>query len=353
VKLNGAVLKQRRLRSEMNTTNGFSEALEIATQNYCYNSYRSRCNIDVGDNASKLNSDLESESRFLLKLSNSIKHASEIISKRADQFKDSPSFLRDMKVSFDDSGNIVFNAEVSTFDEEDGEKKAECVSFTYNTTRSRWNGSRSGVGWKSVIESSGACKSYLAGVIDAMQSLSNESMLRMIQDAFENDLRLNCRKEYVIQVLQFINVNGISGVLDVMFGEGLNDRKSDFRDQSKAIWDAFSESRNSICSQHSMPEVPAPDVKFEAEDKPGIYFIWNGDSVCYVGKSISVKNRIKSHGKKSYRSKVSAIYCEEPEIHCWELFYIWLLRPPLNGQVIEEIRSRSKVDITQETTDIT
>lgn len=89
------------------------------------------------------------------------------------------------------------------------------------------------------------------------------------------------------------------------------------------------------CSMYGMKEPPKVFVEPEDyPDGPAVYFLWDQrrDECVYVGKAVNVRNRLRSHEKLRDWMKVSFIEMPEEDIHTNELFYIWLLKPPLNSE---------------------
>jgi hypothetical protein len=85
------------------------------------------------------------------------------------------------------------------------------------------------------------------------------------------------------------------------------------------------------------------DAKKATEGRSGIYFAWcvaSGKCV-YVGKSKNLGSRLSSSRHELRGCRVTFLEMPEAEIHLWELFYIWLLKPERNGQVVE---SQSPMD---------
>lgn len=94
------------------------------------------------------------------------------------------------------------------------------------------------------------------------------------------------------------------------------------------------------CRRFSAPDVPMEQMRIDHVTRlrpfSGVYFIWSGLLPVYVGKSKNVPARIAGHctsngGKiETGFETISFIKVDYEESHYLELFYIWLLRPPLN-----------------------
>jgi hypothetical protein len=78
----------------------------------------------------------------------------------------------------------------------------------------------------------------------------------------------------------------------------------------------------------------------------GLYFAWciKSGRCVYVGKSKNIGSRVSASRPELRSCRVSVIYMPEHEIHLWELFYIWLLRPERNGQVVESALQKEAKD---------
>jgi hypothetical protein len=79
--------------------------------------------------------------------------------------------------------------------------------------------------------------------------------------------------------------------------------------------------------------------------KSGIYFGWSiaSGKCVYVGKSKNCGNRISPSRHELRGCQVTVLEMPEADIHLWELFYIWLMRPERNGQVVESSRDKECV----------
>lgn len=83
---------------------------------------------------------------------------------------------------------------------------------------------------------------------------------------------------------------------------------------------------------------PPPPPEFAACDAakaprcPGVYFIYDGDQIVYVGESICVGNRLANHPHATSRRLASVIRCDTLQRKRLEAFYIGLLNPRLNRE---------------------
>lgn len=63
----------------------------------------------------------------------------------------------------------------------------------------------------------------------------------------------------------------------------------------------------------------------------GVYFLWDGDEIAYVGRADCISRRLGSHHKMQPHHRVSAVPMSIPESWRHETYYIWKYDPPLNG----------------------
>jgi len=86
---------------------------------------------------------------------------------------------------------------------------------------------------------------------------------------------------------------------------------------------------------------PVPPPKLEAfhlrgnfttvPKKSGIYFIWEGAVVAYVGQSINLAQRLKKHSHLHPDDKISYLCIDRSKLFYHEAFYIGICRPFRNG----------------------
>lgn len=85
-------------------------------------------------------------------------------------------------------------------------------------------------------------------------------------------------------------------------------------------------------------EMPNPPMPFgpicsvEIPKESGVYFGWENDVCTYVGKSTNLNSRLRSHSVLKKTTNVSWILLPPNKIHHAELYYIWTLKPPENGE---------------------
>lgn len=94
-----------------------------------------------------------------------------------------------------------------------------------------------------------------------------------------------------------------------------------------------------------IPE-PIYDAPLDAYTTPlpetsAIYFIWDGDNIVYVGRSIQLSKRLVQKGHHILKShhRVSYVLVDRHNLAWAEMWYIGLCRPPLNreGQMAREV----------------
>ena len=79
------------------------------------------------------------------------------------------------------------------------------------------------------------------------------------------------------------------------------------------------------------PEFPSSDAA-KAPRCPGVYFIYEGDEIVYVGESICVGDRLANHPHATHFRLASVITCEKIQRKRLESFYIGLINPRLNRE---------------------
>lgn len=62
----------------------------------------------------------------------------------------------------------------------------------------------------------------------------------------------------------------------------------------------------------------------------GVYFLFNGEQLCYIGQSVDILSRICSHAKEKVFTSYAFIECQENELNEMEKQYIGKYTPELN-----------------------
>jgi excinuclease UvrABC nuclease subunit len=81
-------------------------------------------------------------------------------------------------------------------------------------------------------------------------------------------------------------------------------------------------------------------IRKEPKKPSGIYFLWSGDEIIYVGQSVNVYTRVDNHVNQNNLSNrlltaedithVSIISCEETHLDVTEALYINKFKPRCN-----------------------
>ena len=90
----------------------------------------------------------------------------------------------------------------------------------------------------------------------------------------------------------------------------------------------------STCSTYRPIPEPTLNAHPQGDGLPessGIYFIWNGPCIDYVGRSINLKKRVRcTHPHFSQKAKISFLLFPLDELGWAECYYIGLARPKFN-----------------------
>jgi hypothetical protein len=217
----------------------------------------------------------------------------------------------------------------------------ESFSVVYDVFNKTWGNSSSGESKGELIDSTGLSSDYLQGMVDALNIFARSRILDKLID--------DCARRVSLSVADSLNGNRplmqlfrsqeyLHSFGDLLFDEGdaIEDKIKDVDLRRKQA--ELSRFTRSQTARFAMPDVPGEKCSaacFIAQNiKPfsGIYFGWV-DGVCvYVGKSINVQNRIRTHTTITRCEGVSWIVMPESDIHHAELFYIWLMRPSRNSE---------------------
>ena len=98
-----------------------------------------------------------------------------------------------------------------------------------------------------------------------------------------------------------------------------------------------------LMHMHDMPQPAAPEFTKESASRyvehgtSGIYFAWENGEVVYVGKADDIKRRLSGkHHKIEDHMPISYIKLPRGMLYRTECFYIWLLGPMLNGEIVKD-----------------
>jgi len=78
------------------------------------------------------------------------------------------------------------------------------------------------------------------------------------------------------------------------------------------------------------------EFKIEKENKVFIYFLFNNESLVYIGKTINGFSRPFSHYDKIF-NKIKVIFCKKDELDLLETKYICKYKPQYNRAIYEYI----------------
>ncbi|MFN7185441.1 MAG: hypothetical protein ACK5VE_03605 [Alphaproteobacteria bacterium] len=85
--------------------------------------------------------------------------------------------------------------------------------------------------------------------------------------------------------------------------------------------------------------LPTIDVSHFSYAKCGVYFLYDGDDLLYVGQSRNVYNRIAAHHVQGF-NRAEVLPCDPEMLDDLEGFIINLLRPPQNGELTGKTKGR-------------
>lgn len=223
--------------------------------------------------------------------------------------------------------------------------KKETFQLYYNAQQ------KNGKPWQSIttgdlLLKSGCSYDYLFGVMETFEFLSDYifdtySKQKKIYD-FENAEKLfNYKSLSGDQTRKLFHVLQDKKNLEIILNYGPKEIIDATNCHLKTISSRKNEMRlkqfiTNTCKFYEMSSPPGPYCKaketFDANIGSGIYFLWNLGEVVYVGKSVNISNRLKSHHVVNAEDDVSWLKMSKNDIHLAELFYIWLLAPELNSE---------------------
>ncbi len=215
----------------------------------------------------------------------------------------------------------------------------ESFDVMWHPDRRRWEIGESS---HSIIRRAGVSADYLEGVLTAANLSEGiqrvaEKAWHVLQEASTDRLRYAaiCDRRLRESLLKHMPV--LPDVLRLHDAGELQAACSDYQRRRELL--AARRLIREAAWKRNMPEVPGPQITAKSVkdigDVSGVYFLWDGASCVYVGKSKNIGQRLSSHSKLQARHDVSWLCCSEEQMHTWELFYIWLLQPELNGEVIK------------------
>lgn len=131
-------------------------------------------------------------------------------------------------------------------------------------------------------------------------------------------------------------INQLQAKLRQAFREFQDDSFDEFRELWKRVKVATAEAsypRTHLRPAPPKPILPASDC-ISLPDRPGIYFVWSGDRVVYVGQSIKLSSRchLKRHDKIKDEDWISWLEMPAADLYFAECFYIGILQPERNSR---------------------
>jgi hypothetical protein len=235
-----------------------------------------------------------------------------------------------------------------------GRDEIECE---WDANRSRWiftDCSRTGTSSLEVIKATGCSQDYLDGITEALSIIAHpDAIAQFCNDRAKDrvhDILMDQELDKGGSTWEWCDEN--MDILRYIVNHGVNRVKQQVehlppfdmikhREDQKRLSKTLSEATEkllSVCSKHQMPEVPAGEhSSLEVrgmEGFPGVYFAWEHDECFYVGRSVDIPQRMRSHEKVRGDQKVSWLRCSVAETYTWELFYIWLLDPQQNSECL-------------------
>lgn len=215
----------------------------------------------------------------------------------------------------------------------------EAFDVMWQTDRRRWEIGESS---HSIIRRTGVSADYLEGVLTAanlsegIQKVAEKAWAVLNEESTDR-LRYAAICDQRLRDLLFKHMPILPDVLRLHDAGKLQSVCSEYERRRELM--AARRLTREAAWKRNMPEVPAPQITAKSVkdigEVSGVYFLWDGTSCVYVGKSKNIGQRLSSHTKLQLRHDVSWLRCSEKQMHTWELFYIWLLQPELNGEVIK------------------
>lgn len=109
------------------------------------------------------------------------------------------------------------------------------------------------------------------------------------------------------------------------------------RSKSEALETRITEKQQFSIQNMSYQSIPKPMLEVDRNitgipNTSGIYFVWSGKVIVYVGQSINLKNRLNpsSHEHINYGDYISYLEIDRSDLQFAEAFFIGLLRPVRN-----------------------
>lgn len=71
--------------------------------------------------------------------------------------------------------------------------------------------------------------------------------------------------------------------------------------------------------------------EIEFRDNPGVYFLFDGENLVYVGQSACPECRVRSHRRSKTFDRAFVLRCPKSELDSTEAYFIGLFSPKYNG----------------------
>jgi len=282
------------------------------------------------------------------KLSDAMNFGADLIKHHQDLFESHSNacFLSEVRLDGVDI-ELVFKVN----DSEDSDENF-IYSVFFDGCREKWGNSWQGHSLADLIERTGLSADYLQGIVDGVKYLSPVRLRQLIEEQTDKEADL-----VVARVNRLIldsgrwqmareAVKAWQTMGDAVFDEDVKETVDDLIVRKHKA--EMAKSVRIGCPLFKMPQVPLAKclrsclAKNKLEPFPGVYFCWNQGVCVYVGKSVNVPNRIRSHDVIQPHEEVSWLEMTESDIHHAESFYIWLLRPCRNNESKLSLRSKCK-----------
>jgi hypothetical protein len=99
-------------------------------------------------------------------------------------------------------------------------------------------------------------------------------------------------------------------------------------------------------AQMFFPPPPAPAMRADevrnAPQSSGVYFLYQGQFVVYVGESVNIKARLSGHDQQGRFDAAGFLLCDPHQRKRLEAFYKGLLDPPLNHESSDRLLVRCR-----------
>lgn len=211
----------------------------------------------------------------------------------------------------------------------------------YDVVRNRWftRGSSISGDVLDAIEITGFPRAFFDGFEWACRLITRDAMSDAIVNKAKSDIiksideiNVNVRSAKAMQVW----CNLVRNITDVDRVVELSRLAADVAENDvRRARVAITQAARQLSVKHHM--APPPPAKSQLKhltppQSAGIYFCWRNGICVYVGKSVNIASRLRSHNVVGPDDDVSWLLFDKADIHHAELFYIWLLSPCENSE---------------------